>query len=72
MQALLDELTKAMLCLTDSRRRAMTMARWATGSTDRKKHSLEDILLTRKIVDQEQLKKRRTWPTPSASTCETP
>jgi hypothetical protein len=58
VQALLDELTKAMLCLTDSRRKGDydgTLGR--TGSSDRKKHSLEDILLTRKIVDQEQLKK---------------
>jgi len=58
VQALLDELTKAMLCLTDTHRKSDydgTLGR--TGGAERKKHSLEQILLVRKILDQEQLKK---------------
>ena len=58
VQALLDELTKAMLCLTDTHRKGDydgTLGR--TGAAEHKKHSLEDLLLTRKILDQEQLKK---------------
>jgi hypothetical protein len=58
VQTLLDELTKAMLCLTDTHRKGDydgTLGR--AGAADRKKRSLEDLLLTRKILDQEQLKK---------------
>jgi hypothetical protein len=58
VQALLDELTKAMLCLTDTHRKGdYDGTQGRTGGAERKKHSLEDILLTRKILDQEQLKK---------------
>ena len=58
VQALLDELTKAMLCLTDSHRKSDYDASLGrTGSAERKKRSLEDLLLSRKIVDQEQLEK---------------
>ncbi len=58
VQALLDELTKAMLCLTDTHRKGDydgTLGR--TGAAEHKKRSLEDLLLTRKVLDQEQLKK---------------
>jgi hypothetical protein len=55
---LLDELTKAMLCLTDARRKTdydATLGRKASGES--RKRSLEELLLARKIVDREQLDK---------------
>lgn len=58
--ALLDELTKAMFCLTDSRRKSdydATLGR--AGSGELKKRSLEEILLARKLLDQEQLAKAK-------------
>ena len=56
--ALLNELTKAMLCLTDSRRKSDYDASLGrkTGGESRKR-SLEEILLLRKVVDREQLDK---------------
>jgi hypothetical protein len=56
--ALLSELTKAMLCLTDSRRKSeydATLGRKT--SSESRKRSLEETLLARKIVDREQLEK---------------
>ncbi|HEX4148333.1 MAG TPA: hypothetical protein VHY20_05070 [Pirellulales bacterium] len=56
--ALLSELTKAMLCLTDSRRKSeydASLGRKTSGES--RKRSLEEILLTRKVLDREQLEK---------------
>ena len=57
VQALLDELTKAMLCLTDTHRKGDYDGTLGDTGGAAKKRSLEDLLLTRKILDQEQLKK---------------
>jgi hypothetical protein len=57
---LLNELTKAMLCLTDSRRKSdydATLGRSAKGET--RKRSLEEILIKRKVVDAEQMAKAK-------------
>lgn len=59
-QDLLNELAKAMLCLTDTRRKGeydATLGR--TEGSKRRKHTLEQILLGRKIIDQAQLDKAR-------------
>ncbi|HEY2839130.1 MAG TPA: hypothetical protein VGJ26_08280 [Pirellulales bacterium] len=59
-QDLLNELAKAMLCLTDTRRKGeydATLGR--TEGSKRRKHTLEQILLGRKILDQAQLDKAR-------------
>jgi hypothetical protein len=56
--ALLSELTKAMLCLTDSRRKSeydATLGRKT--SSESRKRSLEETLLARKVIDREQLEK---------------
>jgi hypothetical protein len=56
---LLSELTKAMLCLTDSRRKSEYDASLGrkTSAAESRKRSLEEILLLRKVVDREQLEK---------------
>ncbi|HEX4128896.1 MAG TPA: hypothetical protein VHZ24_02550 [Pirellulales bacterium] len=57
--ALLNELTRAMLCLTDTRRKSdydSSIGR-AAGSGESRKKSLEDILVGRKHVTPEQLAK---------------
>ncbi|HEX3870307.1 MAG TPA: hypothetical protein VHV77_07725 [Pirellulales bacterium] len=55
---ILNELTRAMLCLTDSRRKSdydASLGRSSKGET--KKRSLEDILIKRKLIDADQLAK---------------
>jgi hypothetical protein len=55
---ILDELTKAMLCLTDTRRKQeydATLGR--TGTVDTRHRTLEEILVLRKVLDPAQLAK---------------
>ncbi len=61
-QELLGELTRAMLCLTDVRRKReydASLGREEAGEGLR--HSLEEILLARKVIDQAQLTKARDY-----------
>jgi hypothetical protein len=61
-QALLNELAKAMLCLTDSKRKAeydASLGRKAAG--EGKRRSFEELLIARKIADPSQLAKARTF-----------
>ena len=60
VHALLDELTKAMLCLSDTRRKADYDASLGrTGRTDAKKRSLDEVLVGRKIISPEELAKAK-------------
>ena len=61
-QELLNELARAMLCLTDAQRKGeydATLGREQTG--DGKRPTLEQLLLQRKIVDAAQLGKARSY-----------
>jgi hypothetical protein len=61
-QALLNELAKAMLCLTDSRRKGeydATLGRKDKASGARQ--TLEEMLISRKVVDSAQLQKARNY-----------
>jgi hypothetical protein len=61
-QALLNELAKAMLCLTDAERKReydATLGRKDAGPGRRR--TLEEILLANKVIDQEQLTKARSF-----------
>ncbi len=61
-QDLLNELAKAMLCLTDTRRKReydATQGRKDEG--DERTRSLEEILLLRKVIDATQLDKARKF-----------
>lgn len=61
-QQLLNELAKAMLCLTDSRRKReydATLGRADKGELRRR--SFEEILLANKVVDRTQLDKARNY-----------
>ena len=61
-QALLNEMAKAMLCLTDVQRKReydATLGRSDDGELRRR--SLEEILLANKVVDQAQLDKARNY-----------
>jgi hypothetical protein len=63
-QDLLNELAKAMLCLTDRQRKEeydITLGRPKTSKDAIGRRSLEQILLGRKLVDQEKLAKARTY-----------
>jgi cell division septation protein DedD len=61
-QKLLNELAKAMLCLTDARRKAEYDASLGrTEAASGKRQSFEQMLLARKIVDQNQLNKARSF-----------
>ncbi len=64
-QDLLNELAKAMLCLTDAQRKSEYDA--SLGRTisrdDGKRRSLEEILLRRNIIDHEKLQKARSYST---------
>lgn len=61
-QDLLNELAKAMLCLTDAKRKAEYDASLGRkDATPGKRHSMEELLLLRKVVDQEQLAKARRY-----------
>jgi len=59
-QDLLNELAKAMLCLTDTRRKGEYDASLGrTEKSKRGKYTLEEILIRRKIITAEQLEKAR-------------
>jgi Type II secretion system (T2SS), protein E, N-terminal domain len=59
-QDLLNELAKAMLCLTDTRRKGEYDASLGRGEgSKRRKHTLEEILIGRKIIDSAGLDKAR-------------
>jgi hypothetical protein len=61
-QALLNELAKAMLCLTDSKRKSeydASLGRKDSGAG--KRRSFEELLIARKITDPAQLAKARTF-----------
>lgn len=62
-QELLNELAKAMLCLTDARRKReydVSMGRQAAKG-DKKKQTFEELLLSRSVIDSAQLKKARDY-----------
>jgi hypothetical protein len=61
-QDLLNELAKSMLCLTDARRKAeydASLGRKDAG--ERRRRTLEEILLLRKIVDAAKIKQARQY-----------
>lgn len=61
-QELLNELAKAMLCLTDAKRKAeydASLGRKDTGEGRRR--TFEELLLLRKVLDQAKLDKARTY-----------
>ncbi len=61
-QDLLNELAKAMLCLTDVRRKSEYDASLGRDDKGRdRKYTFEQILVGRKIVDTDQLKKARDY-----------
>lgn len=60
-QQLLNELAKAMLCLTDARRKREYDASLGRKHKQEGLRSLEEILLARKVVDTEQLNKARKF-----------
>jgi len=61
-QALLNELAKAMLCLTDAdRKREYDAALGRKDAGPGRRRTLEEILLANKIVTQEQLTKARNF-----------
>ena len=62
-QKLLNELAKAMLCLTDARRKAeydITLGRTAP-AVEGARQTFEQMLLARKVVDSAQLGKARNF-----------
>jgi hypothetical protein len=60
-QDLLNELAKAMLCLTDARRKSEYDTGLGRGGTgEQKRRTFEEILLARKLLDAAQLDKART------------
>jgi hypothetical protein len=64
VQPILNELTRAMLCLTDNRRKSeydATLGR--TGGGETKQRSFEEILVGRKVISPEQLKKAQAMAT---------
>ncbi|MCE9548510.1 MAG: hypothetical protein K8T25_23795 [Planctomycetia bacterium] len=61
-QQLLNELARAMLCLTDAARKAeydASLGRQAPAG--RKRHTFEELLLLRQVVDRERLDKARNY-----------
>ncbi len=62
-QQLLNELAKAMLCLTDQERKSEYDASLGRkgASTPRRRRSLEDILLLNKIVPEERMKQIKNY-----------
>jgi hypothetical protein len=61
-QQLLNELAKAMLCLTDARRKReydASLGRETTG--EGKRRTFEEVLLANKLIDQDQLAKARNY-----------
>ena len=61
-QQLLNELAKAMLCLTDlQRKREYDASLGRETEEEGRRRSLEEILLLRKVVDRDQLNKARSY-----------
>ena len=61
-QELLNEMAKAMLCLTDAKRKGEYDASLGRGdSGQRKRHTFEEILIGRKLIDAPQLEKARNF-----------
>jgi hypothetical protein len=60
-QELLNELAKAMLCLTDARRKAEYDASLGRADSGVGRRTLEQILIARKVVDQAALTKARNF-----------
>ncbi len=61
-QELLNELARAMLCLTDVQRKREYDAQMGREQEDTgRRRSLEEILLARKVIDQTQLEKARGY-----------
>lgn len=61
-QALLNELAKAMLCLTDAdRKREYDASLGRRDAAQGRRRTFEDILLANKVVNQEQLAKARSF-----------
>jgi len=61
-QELLNELARAMLCLTDAQRKREYDAGLGREEEDTgRRRSLEEILLARKVIDQAQLEKARSY-----------
>lgn len=60
-QALLNELAKAMLCLTDAQRKREYDASLGREVKGVKARTLEELLLARKVLDSEQLGKARRY-----------
>jgi hypothetical protein len=61
-QALLNELAKAMLCLTDSqRKREYDASLGRTGAGEGRRRTFEEVLLANKVIDREQLTKARNY-----------
>jgi hypothetical protein len=71
-QALLNELAKAMLCLTDVTRKAEYDASLGRIETQPgKRRSAEELFLLRKVLDREQLDKARSFALPYVDLSET-
>ncbi len=61
-QSLLNELAKAMLCLTDDqRKREYDAALGRPTGQEHRRLSLEELLLRRQVIDREQLEKARRF-----------
>ncbi len=60
-QELLNELAKSMLCLTDARRKSEYDASLGRKTESKKGRTLEEILISQKAVDTEQLQKARNY-----------
>ncbi len=61
-QALLNELAKAMLCLTDAdRKREYDASLGRRDAAQGRRRTFEDILLGNKVISQEQLSKARSF-----------
>lgn len=60
-QALLNELAKAMLCLTDAKRKVEYDASLGREDDGPRRRSMDELLILRKVVDQEQLAKARKF-----------
>ncbi len=63
-QELLNELAKAMLCLTDARRkREYDASLGRSDAGEGRRRSFEEVLLANKVIDRDQLTKARNFAT---------
>lgn len=60
-QELLNELAKAMLCLTDLKRKGEYDATLGRADKGQRQRTLEELFLARKVLDSEQLAKARRY-----------